>query len=570
MKKTLIAFLTITILPILAYGYANESDCWDINNCPAGCGISFAGTAPKCDICLAGTYSSQADVFTNPHNVCESCGSLPEQNHTHTILSWYKSGAENIDECKYTFECETGYIINPEYQQGLALTNNIISINDPAYNYTEICSVKCGLNSYPNANQTACVCATGTYVQGTTKDTETTNGKDCVPYIVSLALNNPESTLYPRRTLNILTTLDNNTKKYILPGDLNNIDQEHNTQDGITTIRKTIWGKNLDSHNDTGYRIESWDGANFDFDDIQENYTLYPKWVEKTFTVYQVKEGTTPTSLLLYNKDGEKIPECTYNSPNGCYTDAPSESGYKFSHWDCKTLNYAGAGIKCTKESITTSDNLASISYGNKIYLTPKWEANTITLYYKSVTEDIEGPTVEATRTYKYGNQTTPGTPEQITNWNGTYSVPNWMVFTGWQCTRVDEYKQPLAQYGNCGIISATENIATDFDSGYILLAAQYGYKPYDCNSGEYLPANSTECTDCPAGYYCEGGKLTFNKTAPQGIEACPAGSTSDGSTSESKSDDITDCYITDQTKICDNSDTCFQIPEGIEEIHHN
>ena len=138
------------------------------------------------------------------------------------------------------------------------------------------------------------------------------------------------------------------------------------------------------------------------------------------------------------------------------------------------------------------------------------------------------------------------------------------MVFTGWQCTRVDEQKNPLVQYGDCGIISATENIATKFNSGYILLTAQYGYMSIDCNSGKYLPANSTDCTACPAGYYCEGGTLTFNKTVPQGIESCPA-----GSTSELNSDAITRCYITDQTEICDNSDTCFQIPTG-RIIYHN
>lgn len=556
MKKTLIAFLTITILPILAYGYVNESACKDINNCPAGCGISFAGTGPVCKICPAGTYRSQTDNLLNPHYECESCGSLPEQDHT--TLSWYRSGAENIDECKYTFECETGYIIKPEYQQVLALTNNIISINDPAYNYTEICSVECGLNSYPNANQTACVCATGTYVKDTTKDTETTNGKDCVPYIVSLALNNPESTHSQKKTLNILTTLNNNTKKYILPGDLNNIDQEHNTQDGTTTIRKTIWGKNLDGHNDTGYKIESWDNwdnADFDFNDIQQNYTLYPKWVEKTFTVYLARQSTTPTPLQLYNKNGEQTSECTYNSPNECYTPAPSESGYEFSHWSCLTHDYKNNKISCTTHDIYpvdgTSPDLSNVSYGNDIVLTENWTPKTIRIKY--YTSNSAGQSIATNDSYQYGQGYTAKHPDDM-GWGDTYT-PTGMTFKHWICTTCSPQET----------FTAGTNISTKItdDSIEHTLTAHYDKFDIVCNAETYLPANEIQCTNCPQGYYCTGGTYQHSNT-PQGLSPCPA-----GSTSKANSVAITDCYITDQTKICDNSNNCFQIPEDIE-IHHN
>lgn len=566
MKKTLIAFLTITILPILAYGYANESDCGDINNCPAGCGISFAGTAPECNICPVGTYSSQTDDLINPYYVCTSCGSLPEQNHT--ILSWYKSGAENQDECKYTFKCETGYIINPEYQQVLAITNNIISISD---HYTEICSVKCGLNSYPNENKTACVCKTGTYVKGTTNDRETTDGTDCTPYIITIVTNNPDNPRSPSQFIDVLTILNQDT--YLYYSKIDDIDSTITISHGDTiyspsSLRKVLWGdkENVDkNHIDTGYKIKSWldnnnpsqEFASATFSNITTNYSLRPIWEGKTFQItIQHTDGTSTTATEC--KYNETTPQCTIN--------VPTLRGHTFLHWNCKTHDYKKNEISCTTPDIDpvngTSPDLSNVSYGNDIVLTENWKRNEITLYYK----DSLNPQLESTSKYNYGETTTtPGKPEDI--WKDTYVQPNGQEFTGWQCTKVNEQKKPLMPDSDCGIISDDTDIKEMFDSGYILLTAQYGSVSITCNSGTYLPANSTKCTACPAGYYCEGGKkVTFSPTVHQAIKSCPA-----GSTSKANSDDITDCYITDQTEICEsnNNDNCFQIPKGME-IKHN
>ena len=44
-------------------------------------------------------------------------------------------------------------------------------------------------------------------------------------------------------------------------------------------------------------------------------------------------------------------------------------------------------------------------------------------------------------------------------------------------------------------------------------------FKPieYTCNSGQFLPANTTGCRSCPTGYICNGGTFAFNPLQSQG-----------------------------------------------------
>ena len=50
---------------------------------------------------------------------------------------------------------------------------------------------------------------------------------------------------------------------------------------------------------------------------------------------------------------------------------------------------------------------------------------------------------------------------------------------------------------------------------------ARFAPNEYTCNAGYYLPADETECTQCPAGSACSGGTFTFNDTTDQGIQSC-------------------------------------------------
>ena len=80
------------------------------------------------------------------------------------------------------------------------------------------------------------------------------------------------------------------------------------------------------------------------------------------------------------------------------------------------------------------------------------------------------------------------------------------------------------------------------------------------CNPGEYVDGKTTQCTKCPAGFYCPGVTNAPFDNTDIGKEQCP-----DGSTSNENSAAITDCYLsTSLTQFCIDTEsktpTCFMI----------
>lgn len=558
-----IIFLMFFAYISASYGYTtNEQYCTNDQNCThAGCGkVTPTGQTESCSLCPAGTYS----YSTSPgvaSNQCISCGPLPTNTETATF-QWYSDGATNRDECQFTYTCSNNAINTKT--SGLNTTGGIHI--DNADSYKNPC-IKCGLNSSPNTSQTECVCANGTHVKDQPTDiTTSTDGQDCVPYMVSIMLQDPDYPNAEIKTLNILTTLDSGTQKYTLPGTLNdpdkNLDIELNTTNGITTIRKTIWGEKLSNHKDTGYKITSWSNTP-NFSDVTQNHNSQPNWTAKEFGAYNKENpNATPTPIQLINKSGSKISTCTYKSADECHATAPTETGYDFSGWDCQTKNYKKEIIPCAKTPVSTEDNLADISYGNDIILTTGWTPKTIRIKY--YTSNSAGQSIATNDNYQYGQGYTAKHPDDM-GWGDAYT-PTGTTFKHWICTTCSPQKT----------FTAGTNISTEFTDNSIehTLTAYYEKFNIVCNAGTYLPANATQCSNCPQGYYCTGGTYQYSNTTqglspcPKGYycpdkaqdkKPCPAGST----TSKSNSDAITDCYITDQTKICDNNGYCFQIPTG-------
>ena len=106
---------------------------------------------------------------------------------------------------------------------------------------------------------------------------------------------------------------------------------------------------------------------------------------------------------------------------------------------------------------------------------------------------------------------------------SGTDSVTYNSVFTPRTdvCSR-DGYR--LAGYTING--KTVEDSFTWTYSGDRTMYAQWELASVTCVAGKYLPANSTECTTCPANSYCPGGELNVGSTS-DGISSCPANSTS-------------------------------------------
>lgn len=98
--------------------------------------------------------------------------------------------------------------------------------------------------------------------------------------------------------------------------------------------------------------------------------------------------------------------------------------------------------------------------------------------------------------------------------------------------------------------------IAANMSGGNIEMVAVYENNTYNCEPGYYLPANSPGCVICPAGSWCSGNDYVFSETIDQGINACPANTTSnEGSTDAS--DCSADIYCNEGYYLPANSSTC-------------
>lgn len=74
------------------------------------------------------------------------------------------------------------------------------------------------------------------------------------------------------------------------------------------------------------------------------------------------------------------------------------------------------------------------------------------------------------------------------------------------------------------------------------------------CSPGEWLPAGTSICEECPIGYYCLGDDNAKH--------LCPK-----ATTSLLGSDAKTDCYLRYGSKICDSYGACYYFPSGTTHI---
>lgn len=104
-----------------------------------------------------------------------------------------------------------------------------------------------------------------------------------------------------------------------------------------------------------------------------------------------------------------------------------------------------------------------------------------------------------------FGNQPPPAAPhsptlgENLTIWNKSITMKKILLISLL-------FVNPSFAEMTC------DDAATDY-------FAVYKPNSYTCNSGQYLPANTSGCVSCPNGFTCNGGTFDFNPDYFQGID---------------------------------------------------
>ena len=78
------------------------------------------------------------------------------------------------------------------------------------------------------------------------------------------------------------------------------------------------------------------------------------------------------------------------------------------------------------------------------------------------------------------------------------------------------DYRSPITsstQY------TCSDNFLHANDNNVANLIPVFSQAVYTCSSGQFLPADTTECKSCPSGYTCAGGDMMFNENDVNGID---------------------------------------------------
>ena len=168
---------------------------------------------------------------------------------------------------------------------------------------------------------------------------------------------------------------------------------------------------------------------------------------------------------------------------------------------------------------VNTSGDCSIYNANDTFLVRPKYEPKTYTISYAYTSPGLGG-NQPLDYTYTYG--TTVSSTDM--------TAPVHATFDGWCTTdpRVD----------TSGCTGQAQYSVGNYDHGNLTLYAKWscneGYSlSYNgngdvvcnalvtCPAGQYLPANSTTCSDCIAGNYCPGGAFTLDENNDQGINIC-------------------------------------------------
>ena len=239
---------------------------------------------------------------------------------------------------------------------------------------------------------------------------------------------------------------------------------------------------------------------------------------------------------------------CTYGE-TFTIADATSRTGYTFARWKLAngTLVDGGTQIVCNNTTL-------GVVNGTTNAVVAQWTANQYVVSYECDSSDPESLS-PAPENISYDSEYTV---------LASYCAKKGYTFTGWTVSDTDTVVNP----GDKFVWNYTSNKT---------LTARWSINSYKCESGEYLAAGATSCSECEAGSYCVGGTYDYSAVQTQGKSTCGtnsysdagAGSCTDCATDYTNSDDhagIASCKITCPagTYVAEAGKGCVSVELGI------
>ncbi|MEE1111167.1 MAG: InlB B-repeat-containing protein, partial [Alphaproteobacteria bacterium] len=280
------------------------------------------------------------------------------------------------------------------------------------------------------------------------------------------------------------------------------IKYEKNGGSGTMTDQTCKYGKSCtltaNKFTKTGYKFNGWKNGENEYTDKESvsnltttnngTVTLVAQWIPITFTVIYVTNGGSGTQM--------ENTTCTYDTDCYITKNTYTRTGYTFKNWanyDKSRYFEDGANLK----------NASTQATG--LFLYAQWEPITYTIRYNANGGD--GSMTDKQCVYDTDCKLDANTFTKTGH-----------SFVGWL-------------YG-ANIYQDQDNVPNlSTENGAVLeFVAQWSTNARTCEAGKYL--NGDTCETCPVNYYCKGGTWDYNGEK-QGLEKCPAKSSTNGKTGQ-------------------------------------
>lgn len=285
-----------------------------------------------------------------------------------------------------------------------------------------------------------------------------------------------------------------------------------------------------------GYKFDGWcdawntetgacavDANNYSDKQVVSNLTTTNN---DTITMYATWK-LTPYTIVYDTNGGSTVPNGSYNitdtQPDGYVLATTTKTGYTFDGW-CVYDSEPDSGDPTLCK--TPIHMLEAGTTGNK-WAYAKWTAIKYKIIYNTQGGIISGSGVtQQTENQVYIQEyTVESSPILLAS-----PIRDGFLADAW-------YTNP----NFTGELVATITPGTSDEKYHRDISLYARWKKY-CDAGYYLPANSEECAECVAGYYCEGGDF-FKSSEIQGRKSCSENTQNGYVHSYAKQEKVNSCF---------------------------